>query len=77
MNPEDYLEIDNSHLVEEIIQIVSSPKWSCPSISKETLTNVKVIESLDRQRKGFSFLRNVFLSMFPLKRQLFRARVVS
>ena len=54
MNPEDYLEIDNNHLVEEIIQIVSSPKWSCPSISKETLTNVKkVIESLDRQRKGF------------------------
>ena len=41
MNPEDYLEIDNNHLVEEIIQIVSSPKWSCPSISKEKLTNVK------------------------------------
>ena len=41
MNPEDYLEIDNNHLVEEIIQIVTSPKWSCPSITKEKLTNVK------------------------------------
>ena len=55
MNPEDYLEIDNNHLVEEIIQIVTSPKWSCPSITKEKLTNVKKLlnHMIDKDKDSF------------------------
>ena len=55
MNPEDFLEIDNNHLVEEIIQIVTSPKWSCPSITKEKLTNVKKLLNhlIDKEKDSF------------------------
>ena len=31
----NFIKISNDHLREEIVQIVSSPKWSCPPISKE------------------------------------------
>ena len=34
------------HLREEIVQIVSSPKWSCPPISKEKLSDVKKLVNL-------------------------------
>ena len=37
----DFISITNSHLREEIIQVVSTPKWSCPPIGKRELTNVK------------------------------------
>ena len=30
----DFISITNSHLREEIIQVVSTPKWSCPPIGK-------------------------------------------
>ena len=38
---DDFISITNSHLREEIIQVVSTPKWSCPPIGKRELTNVK------------------------------------
>ena len=38
---DDFTSITNSHLREEIIQVVSTPKWSCPPIGKRELTNVK------------------------------------
>ncbi len=38
---EDFMAISNDHLREEIIQTVSSPKWSCPTISKTKLSEVK------------------------------------
>ncbi len=37
----DFERISEEHIKNEIIQIVSSPKWSCPSITKESLTKVK------------------------------------
>ena len=37
----DFVKISEEHLNNEVIQIVSSPKWSCPPISKEALTKVK------------------------------------
>lgn len=41
IDPDDFFKIDNTHLVQEVVQLVSSPKWSCPPISKEKLTDVK------------------------------------
>ncbi len=41
LNDEDFVNISDQNLKKEIIQIVSSPKWSCPPISKEALTKVK------------------------------------
>ena len=37
----DFIQITNEHLRQEIIQTISSPKWSCPNISKEKLSEVK------------------------------------
>ena len=37
----DFVMISEQHIKNEIIQIISSPKWSCPPISKEALTKVK------------------------------------
>ena len=39
----DFVKIPKEHFKKEVIQIVSSPKWSCPSISKESLTKVKYL----------------------------------
>ena len=39
----DFVEISENHLKNEVIQVVSSPKWSCPPISKESLTKVKYL----------------------------------
>ena len=41
LNEKDFIKISKEHIKNEIIQIVSSPKWSCPTISKEALTEVK------------------------------------
>ena len=41
LQEKDYVNISETHIKNEIIQIVSSPKWSCPPISKEALTKVK------------------------------------
>ena len=38
---DDFTSITNSHLREEIIHVVSTPKWSCPPIGKRELTDVK------------------------------------
>ena len=37
----DFKKIHEEHIKNDIIQIISSPKWSCPPISKEALTEVK------------------------------------
>jgi len=42
----NFIKISNDHLREEIVQIVSSPKWSCPPISKEKLSDVKKLVNL-------------------------------
>jgi hypothetical protein len=39
----DFIIISKEHLKNEVIQIVSSPKWSCPPISKESLSKVKYL----------------------------------
>tara|TARA_B100001175_G_scaffold317191_1_gene333221 strand:+ start:1741 stop:2307 length:567 start_codon:yes stop_codon:yes gene_type:complete len=39
----DFVKISKQHIKNEIIQIVSSPKWSCPPISKKALTEVKYL----------------------------------
>ena len=41
IHEDDFNKIRSDHLREEVIQIVSSPKWSCPSISKQKLSDVK------------------------------------
>jgi hypothetical protein len=43
LKEKDFVRISEQHIKNEIIQIVSSPKWSCPSISKESLTKVKYL----------------------------------
>ena len=41
LTEKDFVKIAEEHIKSEIIQIVSSPKWSCPPISKKALTEVK------------------------------------
>ena len=41
IEPKDFTLIGNKKFKAEIIQLVSSPKWSCPPITKEKLTDVK------------------------------------
>ncbi len=41
INDEHFLKISNVHFREEIVQVVSSPKWSCPPITKKKLSEVK------------------------------------
>ena len=41
IEPKDFTLVGNKKFKEEIIQLVSSPKWSCPPITKEKLTDVK------------------------------------
>jgi len=43
LKEKDFVKISENHLKNEVIQIVSSPKWSCPPISKESLTKVKYL----------------------------------
>jgi len=43
LKEEDFINISEKRLKNEVIQIVSSPKWSCPPISKESLTKVKYL----------------------------------
>ena len=43
LKEDDFIEISEKHFKKEVIQIVSSPKWSCPPISKESLTKVKFL----------------------------------
>ena len=54
LKEEDFIKISEKHLKNEVIQIVSSPKWSCPPISKDSLTKVKYL--LDRFIKEHSIL---------------------
>ena len=51
---EDFKKISEKHPKNVVIQIVSSPKWSCPPISKDSLTKVKYL--LDRFIKDNSIL---------------------
>ena len=37
------MKISEKHFKNDVIQIVSSPKWSCPPVSKESLTKVKYL----------------------------------
>ena len=46
LNENDFIKIPEEHLKNEIMQIVSSPKWSCPPISKEALRDVKSLLDL-------------------------------
>ena len=39
----DFMEISEKYFKKDVIQIVSSPKWSCPPVSKESLTKVKYL----------------------------------
>ena len=41
LNERDFVKFSEGHIKNEIIQIVSSPKWSCPPISQVALTDVK------------------------------------
>ena len=43
LKEKDFLKISGKHLKNEVVQIVSSPKWSCPPVSKESLTKVKYL----------------------------------
>ena len=43
LKEKDFKIVTKPHLEKEIIQIVSSPKWSCPPISKKALTEVKYL----------------------------------
>ena len=54
LKEKDFVKISKQHIKNEIIQIISSPKWSCPPISKESLTKVKYL--LDRFIKEHSIL---------------------
>ena len=38
---DDFVFIGNDHFTDEVIHTVSSPKWSCPNISKKKLSEVK------------------------------------
>ena len=51
----DFVPITNDHLKQEIIQIVSSPKWSCPNISKEKLSEVKKLLDFLINKEAESF----------------------
>ena len=54
----DFISITNSHLREEIIQVVSTPKWSCPPIGKRELTNVKkLLETIINDQSEPYFLK--------------------
>ena len=41
LSEKDFINISEEHIKSDIIQTVSSPKWSCPPISKKALTDVK------------------------------------
>jgi len=43
LKEKDFVKISKQHIKNEIVQIVSSPKWSCPPISKDALTKVKYL----------------------------------
>ena len=43
LEEKDFIKITEKNFKNEIIQIVSSPKWSCPPISKKSLTKVKYL----------------------------------
>ena len=43
LTEKDFMEISEKHFKNDVIQIVSSPKWSCPPVSKESLTKVKYL----------------------------------
>ena len=37
----DFISISNDHFMDEVVHTVSSPKWSCPTITKKKLSEVK------------------------------------
>ena len=64
--------ISNDHLREEIIQTVSSPKWSCPAISKSKLSEVKkLLDFLVNIDSKSYFLEKCLTFNSLLKKQLF------
>ena len=57
LTEKDFVNISEEHIKNEIIQTVSSPKWSCPPISKEALTDVKnLLKVFITQGSEFYFL---------------------
>mgnify|MGYP003324322462 FL=1 len=40
LKEKDFVKISEEHFKNEVIQIVSSPKWSCPPISKLSLIHI-------------------------------------
>jgi hypothetical protein len=60
LKEDDFIEISEKHIKKEVIQIVSSPKWSCPPISKESLTKVKfLLEKFVKKSSTIYFLETL------------------
>ena len=55
LKEKDFVKISYEHIKNEIIQVVSSPKWSCPPISKEALIQVKNLIDLIITKGSISY----------------------
>ncbi len=57
ISAQDYSLIERDHFLNEVIYTVSSPKWSCPPISKKALTQVReLIDGICNGASVFFFL---------------------
>ena len=69
----DFMEISEKYFKKDVIQIVSSPKWSCPPVSKESLTKVKYLLNKFVNDQGKIIPRRVTGTSMKMHRKLVTA----